>query len=49
MKKSILLFAMIPVLLTTGNLIGGVSGRVLILSALGIAIALLYIALRDMY
>ena len=47
MKKSTLMYALIAMLLAVGNLIGGISGTLLILAALMIAIALLFLALGE--
>lgn len=47
MKKSTLMYALIALLLAVGNLIGGISGTLLILAALMIAIALLFLALGE--
>lgn len=47
MKMSTLMYGLIAMLLAVGNLIGGISGTLLILAALMIAIALLFLALGE--
>lgn len=47
MKMSTLMYGLTAMLLAVGNLIGGISGTLLILAALMIAIALLFLALGE--